>query len=136
MEELHLGILILTAITILFSDHLGWQYFRGTRTVLPQLLIRRLHTGIWVGLCGMIVTGIVLSVPRFEYLREEQTFYIKCAFVLILIFNAWVIGRIAPIASERPFTALTRQEKRLLILSGVVSLSSWLGAALIGFLFL
>ncbi len=136
MEEIHLGILALTVLIILFSDHLGWQYFRGTRLVLPHTLIARLHTAIWFGLGGMIVSGVILALPRMEYLRDEPAFYIKLTFVLILIFSAWVIGRISRVATERSFAELTREEKQLLIVSGSASVISWVGATVIGFLFL
>lgn len=136
MEEIHLVILAVTVLIILFSDHLGWKYFRGTRLVLPRTLIARLHVAIWFGLGGMIVSGILLALPRIEYLRDEPAFYIKSAFVLILLFNAWVIGRISKVATERPFASLTCEEKHLLVLSGAASAISWLGAATIGFLFL
>ncbi len=135
-EDLHLITLACTAIAILYSDHLAYGYFRGKQLLLEAKVLHRLHIAVWIGLVGMIITGIGLFLPMSAYLLGEPTFYVKIAFVLTLVFNAWVIGKIQHVATERPFAALTTKEQRFLIISGAISGISWISAALIGFFFL
>jgi hypothetical protein len=133
---IHLWTLLITIIAIVYSDHLAFQYFKGKRLVIDRALTNRLHVIVWCGLIGMIGSGITLFLPLSSYLLTEPSFYLKMAFVLTLIFNALIIGKISHVASERPFSALSPHEKRLLITSGIISSISWVSAALIGFFFL
>ncbi len=134
--EIHLTVLTITAITILYSDHLAYQYFRGTRSILEKKTVHILHRIVSIGLLGMIVSGILLFIPLKEYLLTEAPFYIKMTFVVTLIINAWFIGRVSHTACERPFSELTQKEQKTLIISGIISVSGWVGAAIIGFFFL
>jgi hypothetical protein len=136
LTTLHLLVLALTVIGILYADHLGWQYFRGRREILPRTPVHLVHYGVWVGLVGMIVTGILLTVPRFTYLSGEAVFYLKLAFVGWLVVNAVVIGRVSRLATTTPFRSLELSTQRLLVVSGVVSVVGWVGSALIGYVFL
>jgi hypothetical protein len=136
MEEIHLLILAATVSVILYADHLGFQYFRGIKETLSIRTVTFLHRATWIGLLGMIASGIYLFIPIKDELLAEPVFLLKLFFVFVLFCNGVLIGKIARKASESPFHALPSREKRILILSGAASACSWIGAASIGFLFL
>lgn len=136
LGDIHLAILLVTAVAILYSDHMGYAYMRGKITLLPHTLVRKLHYAVLVGLGLLIMTGVLLSLSRWEYLLGEPIFYVKMAFVGVLIFNAWAIGKMSHLASERPFAALHAEERQLLIFSGALSGIGWVVTAVIGYFFL
>jgi hypothetical protein len=134
--ELHFPLLLLTVLVILYSDHHGWQYFRGTKQTLSPRFVTWSHRLVWVGLIGMITTGVLLTLPAWEYRLTEFVFYVKLGFVGVLVLNAFAIGSLARVASERPYAALSRNEQRTLMLSGALSGLGWVSAATIGMFFL
>ena len=132
-EQLHLLALAVSAVFILAADHAGWQYFRGTKATLPLTRITFYHRAVWVGLLGMILTGALLLVEDPDVL-EEGAFYVKLLMVAALVVNGVLIGKLSHVAATTPFANLDQHTRAKLLLSGVVSASCWLGAALIGFL--
>jgi hypothetical protein len=136
IENIHVCTLALTALCILYADHLGFQYFRGTREKLDAVVTKRLHHLVWAGLLGMIGSGVFLVVPLWEYLAYEPVFYVKMGFVLTLMFNAWIIGQVSHVASTHAFKDLPKAQQTLFLASGALSGMGWVGAAIIGFFFL
>lgn len=136
IEGIHLFALALTALAILYSDYQGFLYFRGKKQLLSKPFVIWSHRLVWVGLSAMIVTGVSLALPRLERLLEEPAFYVKMGFVLVLVVNAFVIGKLSHVATVRPFVELTKGERSVLMLSGGLSVCGWLGATAISFLFL
>lgn len=132
----HLYVLGLTALVILYSDHQGFAYFRGTKQTLSPVFIHWAHILVWVGLTGMIVTGAALLIPQWEFMLQRPEFFVKMGFVGVLIVNAFAIRKLSRIAAERPFTLLTREERQSLMISGVLSTVGWVGAAFIGYFIL
>lgn len=130
--ELHLPILIATALVILYGDHQGFDYMRGKRKTLPPKSVSWSHRLVWFGLLLMILSGVTLVLPVWEYWLADPTFYVKMGFVVTLIINGLFIGKLSHIATERPFAELTPPEKQTLIVSGALSGIGWLGAATIG----
>ena len=133
---LHLTILTLTALLILYVDHEGYLYFTGKKQTLSLRFITWTHRLVSVGLLLMIATGILLTMPDYEYRLSQPFFWIKMSFVLVLVMNGLFIGRLSCVASEQPFSELTADKKRILIISGALSTSAWIGAFLIAELFL
>lgn len=136
MEEVHLAILLLTALVIVYADHLGFRYFRGTVRVLDAGRITLLHRIVWVGLLSMILTGVSLAYDRIDYLLSQPVFLLKMGFVLVLIINAGFISALSRLASTVPFSELGARQKTALLVSGALSTISWVGAATIGLFFL
>ncbi len=131
-EALHLLVLALTAVVIVFADHEGWQYVRGKKAVLSTARVQWLHRAVWVGLLGMIMTGIGLTTEEPEVF-EEPMFYVKMVMVLALIINGVAISFLSKVATTTPFASLTTKQRVPLFISGAVSVGCWIGAALLGF---
>ena len=134
-EALHLLSLAFVAVVIVIADHDGYLYMRGKKAVLNAVKVKRLHQLAWVGLGAMIVTGVML-VRQNPIVLEEGAFVVKMLMVLALLVNGFVIGRLSVLSTTTPFASLTRGQKLSLLASGAVSVSCWIGAAMIGFNFL
>ncbi len=135
-ETVHLTTLAITAIAILYADHVGFQYMRGTKVFLDHARTLLLHRIVSVGLTGMILSGAFLLLPQWEFLIEDPVFQLKMAFVLVLTLNAFAIGKLSKITSEQSFGELPSQTKMILLISGALSGIGWLGAASIGLFYL
>jgi hypothetical protein len=129
----HLLILAFIAWTVVHADHMGFNWIRGKTKVLDGNKVGKLHRNTWIGLAGMILTGFIMFWPLREYLLTRPQFYVKMAFVLALIINGFVIGRLQKVALTKAFKDLTVYEKLPLIISGAVSTLCWLGAAAGGY---
>lgn len=136
MVEVHLAVLIITAVGILWADHLGFQYFRGQRETLPARLISRLHYAVALGLVGMIATGAWIASDRWSYLMTQPAFFLKLFFVAVLVINAFFITALMRKATTTPFRALQPRERVVILVSGALSGMGWLGATVIGLFFL
>lgn len=130
MLTVHLGTLALTLLVIIYTDHLGWQYFRGTKEVLDAKVVKALHYLVWAGLVFMIASGLYMAWPGLPFLVTMPLFLTKVAFVAVLVVNALFIGRFISVATTTPFAELTLKQRTPLMVSGVVSSVSWIGAIL------
>ncbi len=136
LENVHLLILALTAFVILYSDHQGLDYLRQKKVTLSKRSITRLHRMVWIGLLGMVVTGIALVIPAWEHYLTEPSFYVKMGFVLTLAVNGVFIGKLSHTAADTPYPLLESETKKSLLLSGALSSIGWVGATVVGFFFL
>ncbi len=134
-EALHLLSLAFVAIVIVIADHDGYLYMRGKKAVLNAMKVKRLHQLAWVGLIAMTLTGIGLIAEDPDVL-EEAAFGVKMLMVAALFVNGFVIGQLSKWSVSTPFASLTSKQKLMLLGSGAVSVSCWIGATLIGFNFL
>lgn len=136
LTTLHLTILAFVALVVLYSDHQGFLYFTGKKQMLSARFIERSHALVWAGLAGMIISGILIALPRWMFLLQEPAFYIKLGLVGVLLVNAFAISELSVHATEVPFKELPKEKQRVLIVSGALSGMGWIGAAIIGFFFL
>lgn len=104
--------------------------------LLPKGRMQILHIFVWIGLLGMIGTGLYMAYPALSYYLAKPAFIAKMLFVAILAINALFIGKLLSVASVRPFAELTAGEKKKLFISGALSSICWVGAATIGLFFL
>ena len=118
------------------ADYFGMLWIREKRKTLNEKKLRTLHTQAWIGLGLMITTGLTLFWPMKEYLLTLPQFYIKMAFVVTLICNGFVVGRLQKKASTRTFSSLSPRERTPLFISGAVSTLSWVGAIIAAFFLL
>ncbi len=136
LVTIHLGVLICTAVVILYSDHQGYLYFTGKKQILSERFLKWSHRLVWVGLLLMITTGILLAIPSLTYRLQQPIFYVKMGFVAVLVINAFAIGKLARLAMTKPFVELTKKEQYTLLISGALSGISWVSAGVIGYFFL
>jgi len=136
MEELHLGILIVTILAIVWADHEGVAYMRGTKPTLDATHIQRVHWGISAGLLGMILTGALMVYPSWSFYASDPVFQLKMAFVGVLVINGIFIGKLMHVATQTPFAQLSSSQKTKLFISGGASATGWIGAFIIGMFFL
>ena len=128
--SVHVGIVFVLVPLILWTDHLGLNWVRGKTETIDARTLQRLHRLVWAGLCGMIVTGILLAYPYTDYLFNLTPFLIKVGFVAALVVNGLVIGKLMHIATRQPFRELGKRERIPLFVSAAVSTVSWVGAIL------
>lgn len=133
---LHLLSLAYVAWNVLHADHMGLSWIRGKYELLEADQVAKYHRGTWIGLCSMIVTGFILFWPMRDFLLTRPQFYVKMAFVVTLVINAFVIGTLSKISLEKPFAVLTSKEKLPLFISGAISTFAWVGAAGVAFFLL
>ncbi len=132
-EALHLLSLAFVAVVIILADSDGVAYLRGKRETLKAGKVRLLHNLAWVGLGLMAVTGIGLIAEHPDVVTESA-FMVKMLMVLALFVNGFVIGQLAKLSTATPFRLLSPRQKMMILASGAVSISCWIGAAMIGFL--
>lgn len=133
LVTLHVTILILTLLVVVLADEEAFQWITGRKETLDRERMATYHRLTWVGLIGMILSGLALLLPRLSYLAHEPLFIIKMLFVGILVTNAVLIGRLAPLTSTRTFASLTSDERLPLLISGAISTLSWAAVVAIGF---
>lgn len=125
---LHLLTLTFVAWNIIRADHVAFTWVRGKIDTLNKDTVRFYHRNVWIGLIGMILTGLLMFWPMREYLLSRPQFYLKMAFVFTLLVNGFVIGRLQEVATKKRFKELTTKEKLPLFISGAVSSIAWIGA--------
>jgi len=131
MLTLHVLSVIFSFCVVIFSDKVGFSWIRGKKETLEHKTVQRLHVLTWIGLIALIITGVILFWPFKNYLLHQPLFIIKMLFVLALVINAFLIGRLMNVALERPFQSLTFSEIAPLMLSGAISIFSWFGALIV-----
>jgi uncharacterized membrane protein len=136
LGSLHVPILLATILGIIYSDHQAWLYFRGTKKTLSPKFTTWSHRIVGAGLAGMIVSGVALVTPAWQFYLSDPVFYIKMWFVLVLIINAVAIGKLVAIAHTEPFFGLKTEQKTTLLVSGFLSGVSWVAAIVVGYFFL
>ena len=126
----HITTSLVLVVLVLRADHHGFKWIRGKEEILDATALSKLHSYVWLGLFVMIFTGVLLAYPYQEYLRSYWPFLAKMSFVLALLINGVVVGKLMKIATVKPFRELTNREKMPLFVSGAVSTLSWAGAIL------
>lgn len=135
LESVHLVALCVTAVFILLADHDGFRYITGKSETLNPKRVRFLHWAVMIGLGTMIVSGATLLADEPGWLGVP-IFQVKMLMVAALVANAFLISKLSHVASEQSFASLSLHKKLVLLLSGAVSFSCWVGAATIGLFFL
>ena len=126
---LHFTSLLFVAWNVLNADHMGFNWIRGKVDKLDEKKVRTYHYGTWIGLGLMITTGLFLFWPSRDYLLTRPQFFVKMGFVVALIINGFIIGRLQKTAITKTYVSLSTKEKLPLFISGASSTLCWLGAA-------
>ncbi|MEV7725664.1 hypothetical protein AB0P15_13115 [Streptomyces sp. NPDC087917] len=126
----HLASLVLGFGAVLSADYYGLLWATGRCTIAEVIgATSRLHVPIWVGLGGLVLSGLMLHPDLHSPLTLT-----KLALVAALTLNglqAGLLGRRLEAAAEDPVGS------KLLIWGGLTALVSqacWWGAVIIGFL--
>ncbi|MCE9628770.1 MAG: hypothetical protein K8Q91_02115 [Candidatus Vogelbacteria bacterium] len=130
---LHLVSLIITVPVILYADHMGFQYFTGRKLVLDRKKVEWSHWLVMLGISLLIITGVAVMVPMWAVILTKPLFYAKLAFVSTLLINGIFISQLMRKATITPYIELSKEERRLLLLSGMLSGGGWVASVLIGF---
>ena len=131
MLDLHIALVFYSFGVIFFADKEAFAWMRGLKQTLDARHLTLLHALMWLGLAGLIASGLSLFLPMANYLLHEPLFIMKLLLVAILIVNALLIGRLLHIATTRPFASLTGDEKLALFASGATSVVGWVGSVVI-----
>jgi hypothetical protein len=123
---IHIGAFILTITAVIIADLHALLWARGKLPLLESRRLQMLHNAVSTGLLVSITSGFIMFLPLREYLVTVEAFWVKLAFVLVLIINSFVIARHMHVPTSRTFTSLTKQERRPLLISGAVSTISWI----------
>lgn len=134
MAEVHLTLVLATAVLVIYSDKVGFSWVRGRVETLSKKKLEILHLAVGIGLAGILLTGGLMFLDRAEYLLGQPVFLAKMAFVASLVVNALFIGSLSKVASERSFASLTPKERIPLYISGGVSIVGWVSAIALGFI--
>jgi len=134
MSDLHVVFVILALIAVAFSDEQGLRWFLGRKRTLSPSLVAKMHLAVSVGIGGLLLTGGLMFLDRYDYLLREPVFLIKMCFVGALVVNGFLIGSISRLATEKAYTELDRSERRRVFFSATVSFTGWVGAVICGLL--
>jgi hypothetical protein len=125
---LHMSALMLVLWNIASVAYAGLMWVRGKKTTLDIAFLKRRHHGAWMGYVCMVLTGIGIFSLVHSKIVYNPFFYIKMGFVIALFINGFAIGVYMKIASTKSYASLSHSEKIPLLITMLVSMSSWLGA--------
>lgn len=131
ITPIHLFFVLFSFFWIIRSDWYGLTWIRGIRTLLENEKLDVFHTRVWVGLVGIIVTGLLLVAQRTELLTNFF-FWFKMCFVGVLLVNSFFINKEMILARTTPFVKLSRKQKTYIFLVGAISTISWISAFILG----
>jgi len=124
----HIGSFIITITSVIIADIHALLWVIGKLQTLSHRRMITLHNIVSIGLFVSITSGIIMFWPLREYLLTVTAFWVKMIFVVALVINSFIIARHVNIPTTRTFVSLTKNEQRPLIVSGLVSTVSWIGA--------
>lgn len=131
MFAIHIFSMLFSLGIVSLADKEGFSWIRGKKEHLNSTKVAVYHWLTWAGLVTLIGSGILLALPRLNYLLSQPLFIMKMLFVLVLLINAILIGRLSHVATTQPFSSLTSKEIMPLVTSGAVSFVSWIGAVVL-----
>ncbi|MDC1205413.1 hypothetical protein N8083_01035 [Candidatus Pacebacteria bacterium] len=125
---LHIGAVLVSLGIIFCSDIYGALWVFGKIDTLNRKIIAWFHTIAWAGLIIISITGVLLFLPYSQSLLSEFAFRLKILFLMFITINGLVIGRHMNIASIHSFASLSWRKRILLLVSGTVSITGWIGS--------
>lgn len=133
--SVHLASLGLAAFGVVKADMLAYTWLRGRSQALDSVIIGRIHITVAIGLWGLVATGLYMFWPMRAYLLGQPLFLLKLFFVVCLVINSFLLGRVMHVATRVSFANLKKSQKLLLLLSGCISVFSWCGAGIAALVF-
>ncbi len=128
---MHIAALGVAALGMVYADHEAFAWLRGKKDTLLQHHLLFAHHIVAYALSGIIVTGLMLFWPMREYLLAQPLFWLKMGFVAALVANSFAIEKLMHLPTRHAFRSLTSRQKLPLMLSGAVSMGSWVAAGVL-----
>lgn len=125
---IHVGALGIAALGMAYADHEALAWLRGKKDTLLHKHLLQAHHLVAYALSAIIATGLLLFWPMRDYLLVQPLFWLKMGFVAALVANSFAIERLIHVPTRHPFRSLTHTQKLPLMISGAVSLGSWVAA--------
>ena len=124
-----LGVGGATIIDILF-----FNFLKNLKISLKELNILRIVSKVvWIGLILLLISGVGLYLPAAERLNDSAKFLTKMIVVGVLILNGFVLNiYIFPKLVRISFGDASSYFRKLIFISGGVSIASWYSAFLLG----
>jgi len=126
--SVHINVVIITLALVVTADLHGLLWVLGKKATLPENRMRLLHHSIGLGLLLTMFAGVMMFISGPQYYLSLWVFRMKMLFILGLCINTFVIGKHMKITFTTPFSEISKSEKKVLILSGLVSTACWIGA--------
>lgn len=126
--QIHITAVCVTLALVVVSDLHGLLWLLGKKQTLPRQRMEFFHRAIWTGLVIIMTAGISMFIFSPSYYVSLWAFRFKMLFVLLLVINAFLIGKHLSLAHEQPFSKISATEKRALFLSAAISTVCWIGA--------
>jgi hypothetical protein len=126
--QIHITAVFITLAIVVVADIHGLLWVLGKIKTLPKRRMDVLHAAVWIGLAIIITAGALMFSTYSDYLLSLSAFRSKMIFVAVLVINAVFIGKHLHIATQKEFSSIPTQEKKVLIISGLVSTTCWIGA--------
>lgn len=126
--QIHVTAVFFTLAVVITADSHGLLWMLGKLQTLPHKRMEILHALAWIGLITIMLAGVTMFSTYSEYLLTLPAFQLKMTFVAFLVLNAIFIGKHLKIATVRSFASLPTKERILLLLSGIISTTGWIGA--------
>lgn len=126
--QIHIVAVFATLVLVITSDMHGLLWVLGKIKTLPKKRMGFFHRAVWVGLVCTIAAGFSMFISYPEYLLSLPAFRLKVFFILMLVTNAFFIGKHLTVATEKTFASLTTKERMVLLISGAISIFGWIGA--------
>jgi uncharacterized membrane protein len=127
---IHLLFVAFSFFWITQSDFYGSLWILGKKDNLQKDKLEKFHKYVWIGLLGLIFTGLFLILQK-SYLLESFNFKFKMFFVLVLFINSFFIGKEMNLAANFKFKDLKNIDKFKIFITGAVSTISWISAFVI-----
>ncbi len=128
---IHIGALGAAALGMLYADHEAFAWLRGKKDTLLHKHLLWAHHIVAYALSAIIVSGLLLFWPMREYLLGQPLFWLKMGFVAALVANSFAIEKLMHLPTRASFRSLTHRQKLPLMLSGAVSMGSWVAAGIL-----
>ena len=123
---IHIGAFVITITAVIIADLHALLWVLGKLPTLQKSRIAAMHYIVSTGLMVSVTSGFLLFLPLSKYLVTVEAFWVKMAFVAVLIINSFVIARHMNTPATRTFLSLTKQERLPLVISGAASAISWI----------
>lgn len=128
---MHISALGVAGLGVVYADHQAFAWLRGKKDTLLHKHLMLAHHVVAYALSIIIMTGLALFWPMRDYLLSQPLFWAKMAFVAALVANSFAIERLLHLPTRASFRSLTHVQKLPLLISGAVSLGSWIGAGVL-----